>query len=306
MSVTACNFIGSTCSEDANQFATYTSTYELHTSERTDGPALIRQYASLPSVGSTYSTPHGDSDGSAVANKRDFTYRELDDTAKLWRAIIQFTNNPGGLPARDPSDPTVFPWNEPAEIETYTVKDKEPVLFDLNGKLIASSAGEPYDPVQERDRTRFTLRIARNVQFSDVGNNATYRDCINADPFFGCAPFTVKVDSPGVVKRLWFGGTPYYHETWEFAINTDGWLTRLYDYGMYRKVGDGANASLEAIRDLHNQPLSAPRLLNGTGGLLPVGSAPVFIRPDQTVPAIDYFLLYRIRQFAGLNLAQFF
>jgi hypothetical protein len=306
MSVTACNFIGSTCKEDANGFANYTSTYELHTDARTDGPALVRQYPGLHQVGSTYSTPHGDVDGSATAIARDFTYRDIDETAKLWRAVIQYTNNPGQLPKRDPEDPPQLPWDEPPKISTHAVKDKEAFLLDMDGYIIASSAGEPYDPVQERDRTNYILRIERNLLFADPALNAAYRDAVNRDPVFGCDQYTVKVETPGALEQLWFGTIPYFHEIWEFAINADGWRLKLYDYGMYRKVGSGATAKLELIRDLHGAPLTAPRLLNGSGAVLPIGDSPVYVKPNIANAAQDYFTIYPELTFGALNLPQSF
>jgi hypothetical protein len=307
MAVTACNFIGAEVEEDVESFATYTATYEVITNAVTDGPYTVRQHPELPKHGDTFQNgPSGEVDQSASLVGRKISLREIENSRKVWRAVLRYTNNPGGLPARDPEDPPLLPWNEPPQISTHAAKDKQAILFDLNDRLIASSAGEPYDPVQERDLTKFILRIVRNLQFVDVAFNATYRDCINSDPFFGCDPDTVKVETPGTVDKLWFGNTPYYQETWEFAINMEEWLLRLYDYGMYRKVGEGATAKLELLRDLHNVALTAPRLMDGDGGVLAIGGSPVFISPDQTDLGKNYFEIYRRKAFGPLNLPQSF
>lgn len=306
MSVTECNFIGAEADEDVEGYATYTATYELKTNAVTDGPFTVRQHAALPKNGDPFENgPGGEVDESALVVGRKISLKDIENTRKLWRAVLKYTNNPGGLPARDPGDPTLLPWNEPADIELYSAKDKESYLYDLDGNLIASSAGEPYDPVQERDLTKYMLRIAYNTQFVDPYTYSYYTDAINTDAFFGCDPYTVKVETPGAIKKLWFGTIAYYNVTWEFSIDPKGYRQKLYDYGMYRKVGSGATAKLEVLRDLHGHPITAPRLLNGSGAINPIGTAPVYIKPDPTGdPTRDWFRKYRERPFSVLNLPQ--
>lgn len=307
MSVTSATLIQASCKEDKDGFATYTAVFEVQTNDRQDSAVTIRFYSGLPQIGSFYALPGIESDISAVAVSRDIQHRENpSETAKLWRVIVTYSNNPAEQPKRDPTDPPLLPWNEPPEIEIVAAKDKEAYLFDLDGYLVASSAGEPYDPVQERDRSYPVLRIAQNQLFADVGFYVSYADAINSDPFFGGDPFTAKVEIPGATKRLWYGTTPYYHVVWEFGLNANGWRKRLYDYGMYRKVGTGATAKLEVLKDLHGHPLTAPRLLNGSGGVLAVGSSPVFVKPNPADLTRDYFKEYPEMEFAPLNLAQFF
>lgn len=306
MSVTACDFVNSTCKVDGNKFATYRAVWQITTNDKTDGPALVRLHPELPQPGDVYLTPYGDTDAGAICVGQDVGLAEEKETTRLWRIVIDYTNNPGQLPSRDPEDPPSFPWNEPPKISTNAVKDKRAILFDNDGFLIASSAGEPYDPVQEVDSTNYMLRIERNLLFADPALNADYTDAINSDPFFGCDPYTVKVETPGAIEKLWFGIIPYYRETWEFAIRTEGWRLRLYDYGMYRKVGTGDTAKLELLRDLHGNPLTAPRLLDGHGAVNPIGASPVYIKPNIANPAQDYFKVYPEMVFAGLNLPQTF
>lgn len=290
MAVISCNVDDAYCDEDQNGYRDYTVVYRVITDAIT-GPNEALNYASLPTRNSFYSVAEGvvsETNTGASFRGKGIRYQGKDESRKIFLVTVKFSDNPGTGQDKDPEQPPGLPWDAPADISTHSQKDKRAILLDLDGNMIASSAGEPYDPVQEVDDTHYILRIVKNFLNIDLPFNASYRDAVNSDVFFGCAPETVKVETPGAMERLWFGPQKYFRLTWEFALKSnddisepgspiailDDWRIKLYDYGMYKLVGVAPNQKLEAITDLHGAKLTAPRLLDNNGAVLGIGETP--------------------------------
>lgn len=290
MAVLSCNVDDAYCDEDPNGYREYTVVYKLITDAVT-GPNTALNHSALPTRNSTYSVSEGvvsESNTGAMYRGKSIRYQGKDESRKIFLVTAKFSDNPGDGQDKDPEQPPGLPWEAPAEISTHSQKDKKPILLDLDGNLISSSAGEPYDPVQEVDNTHYLLRIVKNFLNIDIPFNATYRDAVNSDVFFGCAPETVKVEVPGTFERLWFGPQKYFRLTWEFSLLSgddisapgspiaviDDWRIKLYDYGMYKLVGVAPNQKLVPIKGLDGVPLTAPRLLDNAGGVLGIGQTP--------------------------------
>lgn len=305
MAVTACNLDHVEVTEDKDGYVTYTSRYSAHTDSRSDGGKTVLAHASVPARTSTYAISGGEADTSAACISRQATTRTPEESLKLWNVTIVHSNNPASSSNKDPEDPPENPWDEPPTVDCYVVKQKKAVLKDITGRIIASSAGEPYDPVQERDDTKYMIRSVRNQQtVPNLVFFATYRDAINSDTFAGCPAFTVKVETPGIFTRRWHKGTKYYTVTWEFSIDEDTFKLKLLDYGMYKVFGGTplpgglgiTGGELKVMNDLAGNPLSAPRLLDGIGKVLPMGDDPVELPP---------FKIYQERAFGALGLNEF-
>ena len=287
MAVVSCDIDNATCDVSREGYRTYKLVHRVVTDSRTDGPDTVSRYVSLPNQNSTYAC-FGESNTGASFQGTSITYQSKDESTKVWLATSTFSDNPGEGNKKDPEQPPGDPWDAPADISTHSQKEKKPILLDLDGNMIASSAGEPYDPVQEVDDTHYILRIVKNFLNIDMPFNASYRDAVNSDVFFGCGPETVKVETPGAMERLWFGPVKYFRLTWEFSLRSgedisaegspiaviDDWRIKLYDYGMYKLVGVAPNQKLEALTDLHGAKLTAPRLLNNSGAVLGIGETP--------------------------------
>jgi hypothetical protein len=310
MAVTSCNLVNVKASEDKDGFTTYTQKWQVFTDARSDGPKTVKAYPDLPKRGDNYSIPGGESAEFAAFTGRTVDLASEEETLKKWWVTVTFSDNPGEGSDKDPEQPPGDPELEPAVLETYAVKGKQALLYDLDGQMIASSAGEPYDPVQERDDTNYMLRISRNQSSVDPAFYALYRDAINSDPFFGCEPETVKVETPGAIQKLYAGGRKYYRVTWEFSIrsgeveflgNKDNWRLWIVDYGMYALVGDAPNKKLVALKDLEGKPLTAPRLLNNGGVVNPVGDP-----PQIRLLTAGGYKIYRPLPFSALGLPNTF
>jgi hypothetical protein len=302
MAVTSATIVSAVGGKDGDGHRNYTVKYRVLTNSRNDGPSTVLAYASLPTVGSTYSNGT-ETDTAAFFDGAGAEYQGEEESAMVWLVTARFATSKGST--RDPETPPDDPLTEPPIIETVSSTGKKAILREINqgapegatgsGRLIASSAGEPYDPVQEVDDTRYSIRIVKNQSDINLPLYALFKDSINQDEFFGCPPFTVKVQVPGTIQRLFRAAdqAPYYRVTWEFAVNMDGWDIDLYDYGMYKLV-DGERFT---IRGLDGQPLTAPTFLDGAGGVLASDQDPIELTP---------FRGYKLQVFGMLGLPNSF
>lgn len=311
MAIISCEVDDAYCDEDKDGYTTYTVQYKVIADAAT-GPEEVRQHGQLPDRFSTYSINNGgviESNAFAVFQGLSVRFKSVEDSRRLFIATAKFSDKPDEGQKKDPDQPPGDPLDEPPEISTHSQKDKKPILLALDGEMIASSAGEPYDPVQEIDDTHYLLRIVKNFPDIDLAFNASYRDAINSDIFFGCAPETVKVETPGTFERLWAGNTKYYRVTWEFSLLSgedisgagpvaiiDDWRLKLYDYGMYKLVGTAPNQKRVTIKGLDGADLSAPTLLDNAGAVLAIGQSPKLRRTPLGYP------VYRQLPFAALGL----
>ncbi|NBW11867.1 MAG: hypothetical protein EBR82_27925 [Caulobacteraceae bacterium] len=259
--------------------------YRVITDDRRDDFLIVLAGNGIPRRGESYQ--FGNSvDPYMYAQSASASLQSSEDSLKVWQVTVEYSTK--GL-ERDPNQEKQDPLDWRPKCSTFSMKVRRPMLKDCKGKLIASSAGEPYDPPQERDETKFGIRIVRNVAKSDPGKNSEYKDTINSDTFWGNPPGTVKVEVPGTATEMFSSsGQRYYEETWEFAIEPEGWDLKLYDYGFYK---------IEGTKRVQIEGLVSAALLNGSGALLPVGNDPVLLPP---------FEPYKRKRFASLNLPRGF
>ena len=272
--------------------------YQVISDDRYDGPLTILAADGLPRRGSTYYTS-GEQDPWMFAKEATAELKEADKSRFVWLVTVPFStvdsrDNEGH--GRDPTEPKGDPLQERPRIWTTTTKTKRQMLTDVNGRVIASSAGEPYDPVQERDETKYLLHIQRNLPEANVLLNDSYRDAVNSDNFWGLPPKTVKVEEPGLIEKLYDGsGRVFFRESWTFAISNTSWRLKLKDVG-FNKLND-AGDDYETILGSDGKPLSSAVFLDGAGQPLAVGDDPV------DLPEFD---LYEALPFRKLGLPESF
>jgi hypothetical protein len=284
--------------EDSQGNRTASVLYQVITDSISDGMKTILASEDLPQRNDHY-TFQDEEDTQLFLSNREAVLREPDKSRCLWNVTCTFTSRPTGGDS-DKEENNGNPLDMRPKMSTYTSKDRKAILSDLDGQVIASSAGEPYDPVQEIDNTRVYFRIVRNVLESNAEWNTRWKDKVNSDAWGGFPAGSLKVETPGTVSVLYMGdGTPYYEETWEFAIAEfdeenqvyKDWKIRLYDYGMYQIV-DGERFNLV---DQDGEWLTSAAFLDGAGVVLGIGDPPV------ELPA---FRVYESRSFAVLNLPE--
>lgn len=285
-------------SEDREGNRTATVRYIVVTDSIADGQKTVLENDDLPQRNDFYQF-QDEQDNELFLESKECTLKSNEDSRRVWLVTCRFSSKPSSGDS-DKNENSGNPLDMTPKISIYSQKERKPILRDLDGQLIASSAGEPYDPVQEIDNTRYYIRIIRNVLTCDPVFNSKFKDAVNSAAWGGFPVGAVKVERPGDVEVLYTGeGQRYYQETWEFAVadwdeeNEEyvGWQLKLLDYGMYRI--DGTDRYV--LKDSNGDTLTSAALLDGAGDVLAVGDDPV---------ELPSFRVYNAKFFQDLNLPE--
>jgi hypothetical protein len=175
------------------------------------------------------------------------------------------------------------------------------LIVDNNFKPCQASNGEIFVPAPEMDESHLILTITRNEDINSPhpALAITYQDTVNSDVFWNAVPGTCKCRSITVqrqVKNYPDGSVfPYLRVTYIFHFKST-WDIQLLDKGTwywYQQSGATPKRKQKFLSD-DGQPIDG--LLDGQGGKLATGAAPVFltVRPYARLP------------FSALNLPQTF
>ncbi len=266
----------------------YTRTYRVQTDSARTGPLEVR--LALPvTIGSLYSTgtgPGTEFDNGAFCNEITIECETEDGIS--WLATI-------GYGPWDPNAHPQNPLNEIPKISWQTQKFKRPVDVDINGDIVANSAGDPFDPTVEVDDNREILVITRNESQFDESLADQYRDTINSAPFFGFDALCVKCANI-TGNRVQHADLGYYWEvTYEFEINRDSWVSVVQDQGL-RALDPSDDTKIMNITDEEGKDITSPMPLDGAGQPLPIGDPPV---------GLEFHVLTEL-DFSDLNLNGFY
>ena len=161
---------------------------------------------------------------------------------------------------------------EPDIVSYFFFASEEPIDRDKYGKAIVNSAGEQFDPPITKKFYDLGIRIQSNEGGYSETDAAAAIGQINTRSFRGHAKGTVMCTD--------YSGTPQWHNGWkywvvnkEYRVRLDGWDSRILDAGFRSLV----NGKLVEITDENGVKRSEPSLLNGSGGVAPVGSTGVFL-----------------------------
>lgn len=145
---------------------------------------------------------------------------------------------------------------------------QEPIDEDANGKSIANSAGQAFDPpIQETFHDKI-LKIERNEGTFDYERASAYEGSINSDTFWGFAAGKVLCRAMKADPRR-VAALAYYTVNYEFVIREDGWKRRIKDQGLATKNDDG---ELVIAKDVDDNTMTEPILLDGSGKALAAGA----------------------------------
>jgi len=294
MAVTSCEPVRClTTSETDGGGKTASVLWRVIVSDKSVGHQTVLAYSGLPKRGDAYSF-NGERDPNLFVTTRDVKLAGNDESQRVvLHVTVNYSTTSSTGDTSQPPDESANPLDMVPKVEIVTQRERKPILYDLTGKIIASSAKEPYDPVQERDNTRVVLRITRNVQDMHWFANITFKDSVNETAILGAAPGELKMAVPGAWKLMYHAsGLRYYEETWEmeYCDRDDngailGHQLKLYDYGMYQVVG--GNRTI--LRDVDGKtPLNAPSFLDGNGAVLAPAAAPVQLPDFQIYPEKEW------------------
>lgn len=253
----------------------------IETDNKQDGPKTIQvQAQAFPTepLARVYQAYAYGNDYDEFMLAKSLRLRRDPKSQYLWHAIVEYDNtlDPGQKNQnpllRDPIDD----W----DIEQF----QRAITKDIDGVLLATPAGQPYDPPMEIDDSRPILTYTRN-ESSWPSQILTYQDAINSDTFLGVFPArTVKVNIRAA-KRF-ENDVKFYETRYVFHFRYDGWDRVILNQGTKWKK-------------------SADSYVTHT---LPPGQKPVLLNEDGTIkapsadPTYSTKKVYRRLPFAPLNI----
>lgn len=261
--------------------------FRVKTSSMADDENTIMASGELPAPGQRHPAR-----GAAIADR--FTFDQFADSGFLWDVVIEYTTVSGGtLPQAQPFDPTV----RLPEISWDGVQFRKPVLRAalLDGPAgsprtppdypLCNSAGVPYNPPLEKDDSRPTATVVRNLLVCPPWI-LDYQDAVNSDTFtldgITVQPYYAKMNAVRVSGMRFENGFFFRSVTMVVQLNRQSWDEGLLDAG-HEELLEAESDPVEAlyaqrrkIVDASGLPVTEDRLLDGKGRAMPEGSLPSY------------------------------
>jgi len=294
MAVVHCKEItGRDGSDDRLANKRYTRKFQVLCDSPTDGAAIVLAHDEIPEIGETWESVNSaggvtdiDLDVFVVDRKASSDSKDL---YHEWIVTVSYAGR---------GDPLL----EPPDVWISSSRYQVAIQKDVNNKFVRNSAGDPFGDGILRDASRFQVVIEQNVLTYDILEVAGFIDSVNEQLAFfnsnppGLDPGTCKLSSMNA-HAIWLedlSEVHYWRRTAAIEVNLDGWGAKILDSGFRRKHPGGWLGPIFAdTRGGAGGKISAPVLLDGEGGLLPMsGADPVYIE----------FQLYPFRDWTYLNL----
>lgn len=244
----------------------YEQMWIVQTDNRLDGPQQIAQFPGVPQKGQYYQ--HGndfDPASTLIALSAD----QDDGNPLLWRVTAAYSSAPQGTQQDDAGvdfNNPILSWGS----ETF----QRIVERDIDGNLMASSAGEFFDPPELVDDAYPMLSVSVNWPSFNPLAIQLYTGAVNSDAWYGMKPYTVKCKNVGASQQQQ-GDQEYWAVSMSFLFNftaapnrtipsddSGGWTSYILDRGV-KELDDDKNQI--HIKDIEGNPVTEPRLLNGRG-----------------------------------------
>lgn len=280
MAIISINEVKTRSSSITTEGTQYTRSFKVITDDQNDGPKEVRQSLGL-SVGGGYSNGAGtETDLSSIID--NISCRCVSEDGKHWEVNVSYSPWEDEENTNETNDPllddTQYSWG--------FIQHEKNVDVDADGEAILNSAGQPFSEPQVIDDSRLVLTVTRNESSYNPVTAAAYKDAVNSDSFFGMEPAQAKCANIGGTRQVDASKGIYWEVTYEFHFNADKWNpTKILDAGYMTRTGyfpgGGSSASVEVKPvTLNGKEPTEPQLLNGSGGLLEPGEAPVFMDYD--------------------------
>lgn len=257
---------------------TYTRTFRLTTSAKTETAYDVGSHASLPVIGEVHPD---DSNAFCTTLTPDPT-----DPWRGWTVTAQYSD--ARTLAEDPTD-------DSAIITWGSEQFQKPVVFDRNGNFVVNSAGDPFDPPLMVDDSRRVVTVQKNLAVVPTWI-LDYQDAVNSDSFtvdgYLVGAGLAKMQSVTVGERQRRNGTVFRTVTFTIHLQRDGWMLNALDAG-FRENVYGALANIRNSDD--GELPAAPVPLDGSGQAL--------ANPSFTTCVFLPFEVYATRAFSSLPLS---
>ena len=230
----------------------YEAVFQVITTDKNDGPAIVALAAGVPRYGDVYS----------VGNEIDFGIRAnsivpVQDSSSPFRWEVRV-----GYSANLFEDPTIInernPTARPAIVRWLHEEATEPMERDANGTLVATANREVFRPLPERTVYRPVLHIERNYLVFNDTLQFDYLDSVNSDVFVGGAARTWRCKLLQVDPEF-ENGFSYKRVIAEFVYKHDEWtITRLHEGFRFKASTSSTSLSEVSARKV-------PVFLDSTG-----------------------------------------
>lgn len=245
---------------------TYTRAWEVVCDDPNDGPLTATNHADLPTLRDFYSLPGGEADPNAYVQNVEANVLHWLGDGVVWGVTAKY----------GPLDP-----GESAEgverkirIRCSFNKFERVIWVDQDGEPIRNSAGDPFGDPVVIDDSRPLIVVTRNedVNAFDLTLAGEYQDVVNSATWNGFPARTVKCTEiqTSEEQKDTTSGLYYYTVTYVFEIKWDTWNRKILDQGYAYLDGSDRKPFL----DDEKQPISDPKLLDGSGGELDVAMDP--------------------------------
>jgi hypothetical protein len=230
----------------------YEATFQVLTTDKNDGPAIVALANGVPRYGDVYS----------VGNEIDFGIRaksivptQDSNTPFRWEVRVLYSSNLGEDPEQiNQPNPTL----RPAIVRWLHEEATEPMERDSNGTLVATANGEVFRPLPERTVYRPVLHVERNYLVFNDTLQFSYLDSVNSDVFVGGAARTWRCKLLQVDPEF-ENGFAYKRVIAEFVYKHDEWtISRLHEGFRFR-----ATAGTTTISEISARKV--PVFLDSTG-----------------------------------------
>lgn len=196
---------------------------------------------------------------------RSISFNQDSSAPRKWEIKATYSDAP-----IDNKEQVQNPTERPAQIKWKAQPYRKAIEKDINGKAIVNSAGDYFDPPPEIDSSHWVVTITKNV-VAVPSVILEYTDAINASSFtiqgIGIDTRVAKIVDLDIGDLQIECDFEYYVFTFSLEFRPETWKLKPLDQGYRYKSG----TSRKQIMDDSTppRPITSPKLLNGSGAVLP-------------------------------------
>lgn len=270
---------------------TFRETWEVLTNSTDDDEDTVNLATGIPRLGQ----PH---DKFPTAICVEVTADQSDETPFIWYVGVRYDSkldipnslDPNGAsqaPGDIPENPLLRPatWRLTSASTSEAATQWYPV--DAGGNIILqatairNSAKLPFDPPLMVETTRPVIRVTKNVAQFNVPIAIRLEGAVNDRAWFNVPKWCAKISGVEGANK-YENGVAYVEVTFDVMLKAETWITQILDAGFYslqnRSVPTGGAPVPTWTRMKCPLGGEGPFPLDGAGGKLAPGGAPVFVR----------------------------
>jgi len=275
---------------------TYNVTWQVQTTDKWDGPAIVSFAPGLPLFGAPYSGINGLNDVDATAyyrggmsiNPASANVRTSAGTGRLWKVTAPFSSKPAERCNEQRFD---NPLTEPPKWSGGSNGYTKQADKDNQGNAIQNSSWQQHrGPKVEVKDGKSTFTLDMNVLWLNLDFLGDYKNAVNDGVWWGKPARTLQC-SDFTWQRLMYGMCNWYYAVhFEFEHDPETFDLKLIDEGSRIWIG-GAGANRADADNYKPAKLRTEDrdtvLLDGAGGVLGANAQPV-IQEFRYYPEKDF------------------